>query len=158
MMKYKNWSDPYLAKPNDFNQSIDDVFREIYELTSRANVKMALELIDNLLLKVSKLVVCALHTTMLTQIEDHLHSRFELAFLGEAMDVGLVHTFGSSNSQRVLIVDMTRGDWLEALFVMKEYFPFGIPILMTEMVWNLPKSKESEMYVQPHREDSVNFT
>lgn len=54
---------------------------------------------------------------------------------------------------RVLILDMSRKDWLESLFVLKEYFPFGIHILVCEMVWSLPKNQES-MYVQPERADS----
>jgi hypothetical protein len=46
--------------------SLKDVFREIYDLTGLAKFKASIEIIDNLLLKCQKVVICALHASFLT--------------------------------------------------------------------------------------------
>jgi hypothetical protein len=51
MLHFRNWSDPYLVKPNDFKPDMKDVFREIFELTAKAKVKTCIDLIDSFLLK-----------------------------------------------------------------------------------------------------------
>lgn len=76
-------------------------------------------------------MVCGVHTSFITEIEDHLASR-GLEYLTIGPNMELVHTFGSSPSCRVLVVDMTREDWVRALFLLKEHFPFGVHIFICE--------------------------
>lgn len=116
-----------------------DVFREIYELTGKAKLKPCVEIIDSMLIKCPKIVICALHTSLLTQIEDHLTNKvIEFIQMTEKMDINFVHKFACSPSVKVLLIDMMRSDWTDIFFVLKEHMPFGIHILICEQVWSMP--------------------
>ena len=74
-----------------------DIFKNIYEITSEAKLKQCFEIIDSLLNRCQKLVLCALHPILLTQIEDYLTTKLiECAQISGHMDINLAHKFGNS--------------------------------------------------------------
>jgi hypothetical protein len=64
------------------------VFREIYDLTGLAKFKACIDIVDNLLQKCQKIVICALHASFLTQLEDYLTNKaLEFTFMTPQMGI-----------------------------------------------------------------------
>jgi DNA-binding response OmpR family regulator len=83
--------------------------------------------------RMQKIVVCALHQSFLTQLEDYLTTQgYECLLLSTDADVNLVHKFGQDHDYRVLIVDIARPNYITELGRLKEHVSYGIHILLCE--------------------------
>lgn len=76
-------------------------------MTGLSKFKATVEILDNLLSKCTKVIICALHASFLTQLEDYLTNKsIEFTFMTPQMDIEQLHIFASSPTARALILDM----------------------------------------------------
>jgi hypothetical protein len=60
----------------------------------------------------------------------------------EQISSEMVHNFTLSPTAQVLILDMSRKDWIDLLAMLQDQIPFGLHIFMCEQVWRLPETKK----------------
>ena len=94
-----------------------------------------------------KLIVCAFHTSLLTSIEDYLSTKeIEFLYLGRSLPQEVTFKicmqFAQIPSQRVLVVDTSSANFTQNFYFLRSAFPYGLPILFCESLWNLPSFEE----------------
>lgn len=143
----KYLSDPLdLGKPS-FQKSLKQIFRDLYDLSGQAKLKVTYDVIDNILENNMRVLIFGFHMTFLTALEDYLTRKdVDFLYLGKNISdefrTNICDIFNREDKYRVIIIDI--GEDLSNL----QFALVNAVILFGELFWDANKVEQAEHVVE----------
>ncbi|CDW78143.1 UNKNOWN [Stylonychia lemnae] len=149
----------FLCDPTDdsrpsFQKTLKQIFRDLYDYSGLAKLKVTQDIIDNILENGMRVLIFSYHLTFITSIEDHLSRKTKFLFLGKNVDddykQDICDKFNNEDEYKAVLIDLS-----EDLSDIKFNTPNTI-ILFAETFWNTLYIERAEKMIDTPGQKSAN--
>jgi hypothetical protein len=129
----------FLCDPTDeskpsFQKSLKQIFRDLYDYSGLAKLKIVQDIIDSVLDQHMRVIVFCFHLSFITSIEDHLLKRAKFLYIGKNVDddykQDICDKFNNFDEFRAVLIDMSED------ISMVRFSTANAVVLFAEMYWN----------------------